>query len=57
MDKEQHGQVVSQKRSETPNGQKCIGEGSHLVKDSKTDPKCDLLRAFNDFSTKYHNIL
>lgn len=39
MDKEQQGQVASQKQNETPNGDKCIGEGANFVKDSKTDPE------------------
>ncbi|MHC4536538.1 MAG: GspE/PulE family protein, partial [Planctomycetota bacterium] len=39
MDKEQQGQVVSPKRSEIPNRDKCVGKGSHLVKDSKADPE------------------
>ena len=39
MNKERQGQVASQKHSETPNGQKCVGEGSCFVKDSKTDPE------------------
>lgn len=38
MDKEQQGQVASQKHSEIPNGDKCLGRGSHLVKDNKADP-------------------
>ena len=38
MDKEQQGQVASQKHNETPNGHKCIGRGAHLVKDVKTGP-------------------
>ena len=37
MDKEQQGQVASQKHNEIPNGQKCIGTESNLVKDSKTN--------------------
>lgn len=41
MDKEQQGQVVSQKRSEILNGDKCVGRGSHLVKDSKAGPDTD----------------
>ncbi len=39
MDKEQQGQVVSQKHSETPNGQKCVRKDSHFAKDSKIEPE------------------